>query len=152
MRVKQQRIAKFLFHPRQFGLKGLMIRLPDLRQILLTLGGGRFHAGFKGRASVEQGIGEQPGGGRGIKRCVVRRAVEVNHKAGIFTHQNAGTECARKIVQAGNMPVGIRQRQRRVRQTTGDFRRQVRACVRNADQQRRSSPDKMERIGDNVTS
>ncbi|MNC70493.1 hypothetical protein D3C75_1213130 [compost metagenome] len=76
----------------------LVIRLPDLLQIVGPFLVRRCLARLKTRTAVKQHVRVQAGGGGGIQRFIVRRAVQVNDKARVIADQHAGTHRTGKII------------------------------------------------------
>ena len=130
----------------QFVLQLLMIRLPNLLQIAGAFCVRRRFARQEAWAAVEQHVGIQAGSGGGIQRLVVRRAVQIDDEARIVADQHAGAHRPGKVVQLRNVPVGIGQRAGVIGQPGLDRRRQLRAGVRDADQQRQAAALEAKRI------
>ena len=139
MRIKQQRIAKLVFHAIEFLLQGLVIGFPDLLQVRRTLLFRRHQPFTKQWHAIKQRGREQTCGSAHIHRRIVLRAIEVNHKPRILGCQGAGTQLAGKVVKLRDMPVGVRQALRLRDQPGLDCRSQFQTSMGHADQQRHAA-------------
>ncbi|MDT4859241.1 hypothetical protein FQZ97_937420 [compost metagenome] len=136
MRIEQQRVAKLGLDPRQLGGQGLVVRRPDLGEVARPLRAGRLAAGAVQRLAGEQGRREQAGGGAGIERRIILRAVEVDDIARVARLQGTGAQLIGEVIEPRDMPVGIAETLRLLDQARLDGRRQQDAGMRHADQQR----------------
>ena len=139
MRIKQQCIAKLVFHAFEFLLQGLVIGFPDLLQVRRTLLFRRHLPFTKQWHAIKQRGREQAGGRAHIHRRIILRAIEVNHKPRILGRQGAGTQFGGKVVKLRDMPVGVRQALRFGDQPGLDHRSEFQTGMRHADQQRHAA-------------
>ncbi len=139
VRIKQQGITELGLEPGKFFLQGAVVRPPDFLQVGYAFFFGRHLPFTEQRHAIEQGRRVQPGGGAGVERFVVGRPVQVNHKPRVLGRQGAGAQCLGKVIQRGDVPVGVRQALRLGDQPGFDRRRQAQPRVGHADQQRHTA-------------
>ncbi|MNM54015.1 hypothetical protein D3C81_651270 [compost metagenome] len=135
MGVPQQCVAKFRLQAFQLTAKGVVVRAPDLLQVSLALIRRRHLAILEQRFTLEQRRRVQAGGSTCVQRLVVVRAVQVDDEARVLRGHHTGAHFASEVVQARDVPVGIRQALRLVDQPFAHRRGQFESGVRHADQQ-----------------
>ena len=144
--VEQQRIAELALQPRQLLGDAPVVRRPDAVQVTGALLGRRLAPRPEQRLAVEHHVGEQAGGGGGVERRVVRRAVEVDDVARVARRQGRGPQLGSEVVEQRDVPVGVDQRARGIAQAGLHRRGQAGAGVRHADQQRHAAGGEVEDV------
>ncbi len=123
---------------RQLFLKSVVIRLPVSRHPAIALGRvGRAAFAIQRRAAKRFRRAQGRGGLPGIQALVVRWPVQVDHVARHARAEDRRAECAGEAVEAVEVPVSIRDRQRDIRVPVAQGVGNVRAEMRNGDYQRR---------------
>ena len=120
----------------EFAAQLLVIRAPPGFEPLRHFGVGHALAVAIDRRAVEGLRRAQARGGlAGIETGVVGRPVQVDDVARMRGLQHRGAQLAGKVVQPVEVPVGVGHAPGFVGQALGDRRRNVRAHVRNGQQQ-----------------
>ena len=137
MRVPQKRIAVEGLDARKLGLQCVVVGLPIQRTPLHALLDIRRCAALVQRFARKKAGGAELGVGRaGVHGRVVGRAVQVNHVARSAGRKHARAHALCKSVEAGQMPIGVLHIEGSRHITRLQFSGDVRAAVRDAQQQR----------------